>query len=60
MLPRVFIKPFKVYHLTRNYYSTLGHGMAIEDCEGKGLELYVEPPCSIFAMRGSQPMVNKI
>ena len=39
----------------------LGKGMNIEDCEGQqedGLELYDEPPCSIFLMTGSQPMVK--
>ena len=39
----------------------LGKGMNIEDCEGQqedGLELYDEPPCSIFVMTGSQPMVK--
>ena len=35
--------------------------MNLEDCEGKrGLELYDEPPCRIFLMTGSQPMVNII
>ena len=35
--------------------------MNLEDCEGKrGLELYDEPPCRIFLMAGSQPMVNII
>ena len=35
--------------------------MNLEDCDGKrGLELYDEPPCRIFLMAGSQPMVNII
>ena len=35
-----------------------GYGMATYDCDDGNMDRYKKPPCTLFALKGSYPMVS--